>query len=189
MKKIILTLSALLCVFSLNAQSGETILSNIEKACGKGVNVSGRFSEVRKSADKAAAPVILAGKLAFKGTDNLEMIYDNGNKFLIEGKVMTIVNDGVKQTFDLTKNLMMKGLSQVLICSFTGQLPTLAAEQNAIIMASKEAKDYVVTLKAQKKAVRGFNRVIVHYDATTCKIKSMMLEEFSGAITSYDWAK
>lgn len=175
---------AVAMAFSLSAQTGEEIIAKIEKAGAKGTPIEHKFTEVRSWADNSRKAVNLDGNLKWKD-GNLYMDYSNGESFYIEGNKMTIKRGGKTQVFDLTKNMMMKGLSHVLIYSFKGQLQELAKEQKANIGAAKEGNDYVVFLSATQKGARGYNRIAVHYNAKTCQIKTMKLDEFSGQSTSY----
>ena len=189
MKKTLFAIAALLaCTFSLSAQSSAEILSKIEKAQNGGKQIAAsRFFELRSSADRTVQPVKLEGKLSYTPADNLQMNYDNGELFSIEGNKMTIRRDGTEQVFDTAKNLMMKGLSHALLYMFQGRLNNLATEQNADIAATKEGSEYVVTITARKKAARGYSRTIIRYDARNCSLRNMQMDEFSGASTYYSF--
>ncbi|MBQ0122479.1 MAG: hypothetical protein KBS38_02500 [Bacteroidales bacterium] len=182
MKRIILSIIAIISGISLNAQSGEEIIGRIAKAGEKGFTIERKFNEVRKSAGKKA--VTLDGDLKWKD-GNLVMDYSNGEHFSIEGTRMTIRRGGKQQVFDLTKNMMMKALSHALTYSFEGKLMELSKEQNTNLVATRDGKEYVVTLNATRKAARGYNRIVVRYDTATCCIKSMIMDEFNGTSTSY----
>lgn len=182
MKRILLSLLALTFAASLGAQSGDEIIERIGKAGAKSYTIDCTFKEIRKSASKKE--VSLGGNLKWN-EGNLIMDYTCGEFFSIEGNTMTIRRDGKQQVFDLTKNMMMKALSRALTYSFEGRLKDLAKEQNTNLLASKEGNEYVVTLGATKKAARGYNRIIIRYDAKSCRIKSMIMDEFNGTSTSY----
>lgn len=184
MKKIFLSIIAITVCLTLSAQTGEEILAKIEKAGAKGTAIEQVFSEVRSWADNARKSVTLGGNLKWKD-GNLKMDYSNGDSFSIEGNTMTIKKAGKVQNFDLTKNMMMKGLSHALTYSFRGKLQELAQEQKAKLLASKEGNDFVVILNATQKAARGYNCITIRYNAKTCQIKSMKMDEFSGLSTIY----
>lgn len=184
MKRFLLSIIALAAAFSLSAQTGEEILARIEKACANGVTIEHKFTELRSWTDHSKADVKLDGNLKWKD-NNLYMDYSNCEAFSIVGNKMTIKRGGKSQVFDLTKNMMMKNLSRALTLAFQGRLLELSKEQKSNIVASRDGNDYVVILSATQKAARGYNRITVHYNARTCLIKSMKMDEFTGLSTSY----
>lgn len=184
MKKIILTAIALLCAGALFAQKTGEVLSTIEKNGGK--VISGRFVEVRTPAPATGnKPSTFNGDIIFKPETFLSMMYDNKDLFSIDGNTMVISHDGANQTFDLTKNLMMRSLSNTLLDALNGVLLKLAVEQDANIEACRNGNDYVVTLTAKKKAARGYCKIVAVYKASDCSLYKMTMEEFSGASTTY----
>lgn len=184
MKKIILTAIALLGASVMFAQKTGEILSTIEKNGGK--VLSGSFVEVRTPAPTSGAKAVtLTGDLIFKPQNFLSMMYDNKDLFSIDGNTMVISQNGANQTFDLTKNLMMRSLSNTLLYALNGVLIKLSAEQDADINAVRNGSDYVVTLTARKKAVRGYCKITAVYKASDCSLHKMTMDEFSGASTSY----
>jgi len=184
MKRIILTIAAVLLASFSYAQTSDAILSLIEKANHSTRSV--QFKEKRTSVGEGAKTVTVEGELLYKEAENyLSMLYTNKDVFIIDGNKMTIVRDGNANIFDLTKNVMMKGLSTVLMSSFSGKPGVFAAEQKADINAVKEGGDYVVTVKATKKAPRGYSRIIIRYRTSDCAISGMQMDEFTGATTSY----
>ena len=184
MKKFLIALSALFLGLSMSAQTGEEILAKIENSNAKGVSIEHKFTEVRSWADNSRKAVTLDGNLVWKD-GNLRMEYSNGDKFSIEGTKMTILRGGKSQVFDLTKNMMMRNLSNALTLAFHGRMAELSKDQKARILATKEGGDFIVTLSATQKAARGYNRIEVRYNAKNCMIKAMRMDEFSGLSTSY----
>lgn len=185
MKKIALTLFAVLGALTLSAQNSADILSKIEKAGAKADDIVTPFKEVRTPADKALPTVNLKGKLVFKSEGFLSMQYDNGDNFYINGDKMIITQNGVDQVFDTTKNLLMKSLNHTLMFAFRGTPAKIAEEQQADIVAEKKGSDYVVTLTARKKSARGYSRIVIFYDSAKCIIKGMQMDEVTGASTLY----
>lgn len=185
MKKLLLILCAVLGAWTLGAQNSTEILNRIDATLAKAPAVTGRFHEVRTPAAKDQKPVQLTGKLVFKPDIFLSMLYDNGDQFTIDGDKMVVQRDGNPMVYNLTKNLMMKGLSHILLYSFKGDLPLLAQEQDADIQAVQEKGRYVVTLTPRKKTPRGCSSLVVSYDAATCAIREMILDEPTGASTRY----
>ena len=185
MKRILLIAAALVSALTVQAQNSEEILSKIAKAPARKAEVVSRIKEVRTPADPGAKPTTLKGSLLFKPEDYLTINYDNKDQFIINGTRMVSITGGVNQVFDTSKNLMMKNLSDVLICSFMGRLSDLATAQNSDIKAEKSGKDFVVTLTARKKSARGLNKLTVTYSAADCSIKGMTMYEVTGATTTY----
>lgn len=188
MKRIIVCILAALCALSMNAQNSEQIISKIEKAYTSSKTVQDKFSEVFTPADKSLKQKMRDGRFEFK-PGYFKMDYSNGDIFLIEGTTMTIKNGPASQTFDLTKNLMMKNLSSTLTYVFQSQLTKLATEQNADITATKDGNFYLVTLTAKKKAPRGYSQIVAYYRISDCKLYSLRMDEFTGASTFYSIAK
>lgn len=188
MKKIIVCIVAAFCALSLNAQNSEQIISKIEKAYSASQTVRDKFSEVMTPADKSLKQKMRDGEFEFK-TGYLKMDYSNGDLFLIDGNSMTIKNGSATQKFDLTKNLMMKNLSNTLTYVFQNRLTRLATEQTADITATKDGNFYLVTLTAKKKAPRGYSQIVAYYRVSDCKLYSLRMDEFTGASTFYSIAK
>lgn len=184
-KTLLLIVCALAGAWTLGAQTSSEILNRVDATLAKTTTVSGRFHEVRTPAVKEQKPVELTGKIVFKPDTFLSMLYDNGDQFTIDGDKMVVQHDGNPIIYNLTKNLMMRGLSHTLLYSFKGDLPLLAEEQDAEIQAVKEKGRYVVTLTPRKKTARGISRLVVSYDAATCAIREMILDEPTGASTRY----
>jgi len=173
MKKILTTLTLLVSALSLFAQGGKDIK-----------NAS--FKEIRTPATADVEIANLTGKLTFKMDNYLSMEYTNGELFLIDGNKMTIKRDNQNVTFDLTKNIMMRNLSHVLLYSFQGRLDDLAVEQKCDIKKTDKDGKHIVTLIAKKKGVKGYGVIEVAYDLKTKSIRTMRMDEFTGASTWYE---
>lgn len=189
MKKAILIMAAaIVCSTNLRAQDSATIISLIEKAYTTPKAVNTNFSEIYTSYDKTVPQKERKGELSYDG-GNIEMNYTNGDKFVIIGNTMTIKTGSQTNTFDLTKNIMMRGLSHTLDYAFEGQLNKLAEEQNADITATRDGDYYLITLTARKKAPRGYSSIVAYYRVKDCLINSMRMDEFNGASTYYTISK
>lgn len=187
MKRIFSIIAALICaVTSLSAQDTQTILDKVADAHDGGRAVERRFIEKRTGKGGVTAET-LTGNLKFEKPDTFIMNYDNGDDFVIDGKLMTIVRDDNPVQFDLSKNKLMAGLSHTLLYSFRGTLNALAVEQKSEIKAVATGKGYLVTLEAKKKSPRGYSKVEVLYSLEDCSVVSILLEEFTGAATFYSW--
>ena len=185
MKKILLMAAALLIAGAAAfAEDAEAIISKIESKASQ--NITHKFTEVRIAAGASeSAAENLSGDLVFKTEGYLSMDYTNGEQFVIDGSTVKITRGGKTQVFDASKNMMMKGLSHMLIYAFQGKIKLLSEEQKTTLLVNKEGSEYVAILVAQTKSARGYSRAIFRYDASTCRIKSMELVEFTGAVTRY----
>lgn len=170
--------------FNANAQDSDELLDKIEQANDKVQSRSGDFCEVRQWAGDSTKA--LEGKIQYDTNSNLTMNYtDSTEYFSISGNTMSLKRNGKAKKFDLNKNKPMRTLSQLLLSSFNGELRSLAASVSSTLSV-EETKDAVVaTLKAQKKAVKGYSKVVLEYDAKTYQLFNMILEEFDGSVTTY----
>lgn len=187
-KRDIFTLIAFIAIsllsFNANAQNSDALLDKIEQANGKLQSRSGNFCEVRQSTDKQTKT--FEGKIQYNASSNITMNYtDSTEYFCIADNTMSMKRNGKAKKFDLSKNKPMKTLSQMLLSSFNGELRSLAASVGSTLNV-EETKDAVVaTLKAQKKAVKGYSKVVLEYDSKTYQLFNMILEEFDGSVTTY----
>lgn len=146
--------------------------------------MKGDFNEVRTR--KNAKVVNLNGNLEFSSPEHLVMNYTNADEFFsIEGNKMVIKHGKQNQNFDTKKNAPMRSLSHALIYAFTGKLTELSQEQNTTLEVAKVGNEYVATLKAKKKAARGYSLMKIGYKVSNGRICSMRLDEFNGASTTY----
>lgn len=187
-KRNIFTFIAIIAIsllsFNAKAQNSDALLDKIEQANGKLQSRSGDFCEVRQWANKQ--PKTFEGKIQYNTNSDLTMNYtDSTEYFCISDNTMSMKRNGKSKKFDLNKNKPMKTLSQMLLSSFNGELRNLAASVSSTLSV-EETKDAVVaTLKAQKKAVKGYSKVVLEYDAKTYQLFNMILEEFDGSVTTY----
>lgn len=170
--------------FNANAQDSDELLDKIEQANDKVQSRSGDFCEVRQWAGDSTKA--LEGKIQYDTNSNLTMNYtDSTEYFSISGNTMSLKRNGKAKKFDLNKNKPMKTLSQMLLSSFNGELRDLAASVGSTLNV-EETKDAVIaTLKAKKKAVKGYSKVVLEYDSKTYHLFNMILEEFDGSVTTY----
>lgn len=166
---------------------GEDILHKVKNSPARAEKVERDFKEVRTFTGKAT--VTLQGKLTYSPETKLSMNYTNGELFSIDGSTMTIDRDGKHQQFDLSKNIMMRGLSHAILYAFSGRMDDLAAEQNAGILTSEKDGKYVVAITAKTVAARGYSCVEATYDAKTGVLLSMRMDEFTGQRTYYSYTK
>ena len=202
MKKLIFALALAFCAASVSAAATApaasasasapadedgAILDKIESSASK--SISGNFVETRmNAAGKVAAT--LKGELTYTAPDVFSMFYTepNGDFFMISGDVMKSGISGTETVYDLRKNVMMRTLSHVLLCSFSGRIRDLVSEIDADCAAARDGSGYVVTLTAKVKSTRGFSSVQIFYDSA-CRISKMIMTEWSKRSTVYEFAK
>ncbi len=183
---LIVLFTASLFTFNANAQQPDALLDKIVQANQNLKNRNGSFSEVRQMVGKAEQK--LDGELVYEAPSVLTMNYSDPNEyFSINANTMSLKREGKARKFDLTKNKPMKTLSQLLLSSFNGNLRELATTVGSSLNV-EETKDAVIaTLQAQKKAVKGYSKVILKYDSKTYHLLNMVMEEFDGSVTTYTW--
>ena len=175
-------------ILTLSAQTSDQLLENIEKANANLKTRNLKFSELREPAGKTSKK--LDGTITYDPNSGLVMNYTDPNEhFVINGNTMTMKREGMELFFDLTKNKPMRTLSGMLMSSFNGQLRSLAASNNASIEAKSQKDCTEVTMTALKKAVKGYSKIVLRYDAKLNQIIYMMLEEFDGSKTTYELKK
>ena len=175
-------------ILTLSAQNSDQLLENIEKANANQKTCNLKFSELREPAGKESKK--LEGTITYDPNSGMVMKYTDPNEhFVINGNTITMKREGMELFFDLTKNKPMRTLSNMLMSSFNGQLRSLATSNNASIEAKKLKDCTEVTLKALKKAVKGYSTIVLRYDAKTNQIIYMILEEFDGSKTTYELRK
>lgn len=183
---LIVLFTASLFTFNANAQQSDALFDKIEEANQNLKNRNGSFNEVRQPVGKAVQE--LEGELVYEAPSVLTMNYSDPNEyFSINANTMSLKREGKERKFDLAKNKPMKTLSQLLLSSFNGKLRELATTVGSSLNV-EETKDAVIaTLKAQKKAVKGYSKVVLQYDAKTFQLLNMVMEEFDGSVTTYTW--
>jgi len=185
MKKLIFSILLFLASLFCFADDSEEILSKIEKANHGATKM--KFIEVKTTASKTQTTQ--EGELQFKPDNYLSMNYVNGDLFLIDGDMMTIKKNGQEKKFDTTKNVMMKGLSHVLLYAFLGTPSKIGPEQGADVSAQKDGDTYKVSITAKKKQARGYSCIIIRYSVKDCSIYDMQMDEMTGASTLYSIKK
>ena len=184
----IFTLIVIIAISSLtlnaNAQNSDALLDRIEQANDQVQSRSGDFCEIRQWTGNT--PKTLEGKIQYNSDSNLTMNYaDSTEYFSISGNTMSLKRNGKDKKFDLNKNKPMRTLSQLLLSSFNGELRSLATAVSSTLSVEETKEAVIATLKAQKKAVKGYSKVVLEYDSKTLQLFNMVLEEFDGSVTTY----
>jgi len=187
MKKLIALLALFPILTSVHALGSDEILAKIRNSSSRSQKVEKAFQEVRTAPNKQN--VTLKGKLTYVPENFLTMEYENKELFSIDGNIMIIDRDGKHQQFDISKNIMMKGLSHAILFAFSGKMDELAKEQNANLLTSEKDGCYVIAITAKTVAARGYSCIEATYDAKTGVLLSMRMDEFTGQRTYYSYTK
>ena len=122
----------------------------------------------------------------YTAPDKLAMVYDQDSEGLvINGTKLFIRRGGKTNKGDTRHNNQMDHLSSTLFACMKGELQKAADDNNADITTKTVGNEYEVTLKARKKASKGFSCITLRYRKSDCQIVSMRLEEFSGVTNEY----
>ena len=183
LKKLALLL--ILCC-SVDAFADDTaILTKIEQAGSAPKTLSATFRQM-KVVKATGSKIHLEGTLYFVAPDKMAQHYTNANEALIiNGKQFYMVRSGKKLLFDTDKNPPMRSLRNTLLYCLQGKLRTLAADNDAELTVAEDAKGYTITLTARKKAVRGYQTIVLRYSKTNNLLMTMEMNEFSGNSTIY----
>ena len=181
---LIVIIAISLLTLNANAQNSDALLDRIEQANDQVQSRSGDFCEIRQWTGNT--PQTLEGKIQYNSDSNLTMNYaDSTEYFSISGNTMSLKRNGKAKKFDLNKNKPMRTLSQLLLSSFNGELRSLATAVSSTLSVEETKEAVIATLKAQKKAVKGYSKVVLEYDSKTLQLFNMILEEFDGSVTTY----
>lgn len=188
MRTITLSICLLLCTL-LHAQANQATLAQIEKANAAISNITGTFAQTKTIAANGKQ-IKSDGTLYIADADKMAMHYNapstdllviNGNRFyMIRGKK--------KNNFNTDKNKAMRSLRNTLLYCVHGKPAQLAAENEADITVSQDASGHIVTLTSKKKTPRGYERIVLHYDAKSLLLDRMEMIEWGGNATLYEMA-
>jgi len=186
MKKIftllLLSLTALTGAF---AASADGILEQIAEA-GKALKTMEAGFQQTKTIKASGKSSDFTGTMFYSAPDRLAMVYDQeGEGLIINGTKLFIRRGGKTNKGDTRHNKQMDQLSEILFSCLKGELQAAADSNNADITAKTVGDEYEVTIKARKKASKGFSLIVLRYRKSDCQILSMRLEEFSGVTNEY----
>ena len=185
MRRLFLILSAALLPLAASAASESEILDKIEKANAALPAAQSHFDQSRFI--KASGKTInMEGAMYFVPPEKLRMQYSSPATDLtvINGKMMYIRRD-VGNAFDCSKTPAMGVLRNSLLYSIRGMMRDVAKENDGALTVTEEAKNYIVTVSARKKAARGYSRISVTYRKSDCLPVVLVMEEFSGTVNTY----
>ncbi len=191
MRKKLFWLSVLMLALALplSAASEAEMLQYISQSGTQRTEVSTPFRETRAMPRKET--VTLRGDLLFRSPDFLDMQYENPEKehFLIEKNKMVNRREGHEIKSDLTKNVLMRRLANILLYAFSGQVEKISKEQNTTLKVSEEKNEYLVVLDSRKKLAMGYCHIEIHYRKSDGQIVLMQMDEFNGTSTIYELAE
>ncbi|MBR6001522.1 MAG: outer membrane lipoprotein carrier protein LolA [Bacteroidales bacterium] len=187
MKKLFLAVLSAILPFVASAASDEEILDKIEKANASLPAAQSHFDHSRFI--KASGKTInMEGAMYFVPPEKLRMQYTTPatDLMMINANIMYIRRSSdVGNVFNTDKNQMMAVLRNSLLYSIRGKMRDVARENDGNITVTEEAKNYVVTVSAKKKAPRGYSRITVTFRKSDCLPVVMVMEEFSGTVNTY----
>lgn len=187
MRRLFLILSAALLPLVASAASESEILDKIEKANAALPAAQSHFDQSRFI--KASGKTInMEGAMYFVPPEKLRMQYSSPATDLtvINGKMMYIRRGSdVGNAFDCSKTPAMGVLRNSLLYSIRGMMRDVAKENDGALTVTEEAKNYIVTVSARKKAARGYFRISVTYRKSDCLPVVLVMEEFSGTVNTY----
>ena len=187
MKRNFLILSVALLPLAASAASDTEILDKIEKTNAALAAAQSHFDQSRFI--KASGKTInMEGTMYFVPPEKLRMQYTTPatDLTLVNGMMMYIRRGSdVGNTFDCVKTPAMGILRNSLLYSIRGKMRDVAKENDGTLTVTEEAKNYVVTVSAKKKAARGYSRISVTYRKSDCLPVVLVMEEFSGTVNTY----
>lgn len=180
----------IIAVFTLGANMllADPIIDKIEAAGKKHTKITGPFTEKRLDKN-GTVKSSKEGTLSYIAADKkFEMAYSQpkGDLFLIVGDQMTITKGGKTNNFNLAKNAPMRALRSILTGSISGQISTMAKENDVTVTTATTDQYYVVTLTAKKKVARGYSTIELFYDKTQMYLKKMKMTEWIGHSIVYE---
>ena len=187
MNKLFFFLFAACLPFVASAASDDEILDKIEKANAALPAAQSHFDHSRfiKASGKTFN---MEGAMYFVPPEKLRMQYTTPatDLTLVNGKTMYLQRgSGPANVFDTEKNQMMGILRNSLLYSIRGKMRDVAKENDGTVTVTEEAKNYIVTVSAKKKAPRGYSRITVTFRKSDCLPVVMVMEEFSGTVNTY----
>lgn len=169
MKRILIIIASLLCLYSISGQTIESTFQHTKfiKASGKNITSNGH--------------------LKFVYPAYLEMKYSvpQGDYFIIDGKNVKINMNGKKATVDTDKNTTVRNQRNTLINCITSNYEQAANDNNANISLSEKNGNKIIVISAKKIATRGYSKITITYRKADNMPLEIILEEFNGTINTY----
>ncbi len=130
----------------------------------------------------------MEGIFYYASPDRMSMSYSKpANELLVIDKnTFFMYRGGNRSTFDTSKNKIMGSLSDCLLGCVRGKVGDVAKANNASVSTSESGGNYVVTLTAKEKSVRGYSKIVLTYRKVDCVLVKMVMEEFTGVTNTYE---
>ncbi len=185
MKTIYITFICLLCSLFSQAQD-QTILQSIRQANKKITGIEARFTQTQTSAAKKKSETS-EGTLYLTGQDKMAMLYKapSSDLLVINGDNFYMRRGKRSKLYNTAKNATMKRLSGTLLHCLHGTPLELVKLTDSDLSTTKDKNHYIVTLTAKKKQVRGYAKIILHYDIKSKLLVRMQMDEYNGNSTVY----
>lgn len=184
MKKTLISAAAALICLTAAAQT-----EKIEKLNSQLKSAEAIFTQTKTLAangKKTAGE----GTLYFEAPDKMALIYTTPatDRMVINGNSFYLAKGTKRNNYDITKNATMRSLSSTLLNCTVGKVEAVAADNNAEITVQENGAMYDVTLKARKKATKGYSEIALSYRRTDGLLCYMRLTEFNGNVTEYKFS-
>ena len=138
-----------------------------------------------KTIKASGKKIVSEGTYSFKAPDQLVMQYTkpDGDFFIIDGPIIRLDLRGTAAELDTTNNPLARAQRNTLLNSLTGNYQAIATDMDASISETEKGGVKTVTITANKKAAKGYSKLILTYKGGS--LKNMVLEEFNGISTEY----
>lgn len=176
----------MLCTL-IHAQDNNATLAKIEKANAVITSIEGKFAQTKTIAANGKETKS-DGTIYISDSDKMAMHYNapSTDLLIINGEQFYMIRGKKKNNFNTEKNKAMRSLRNTLLYCIHGNPALLAEENGADISVSNEATGTVVTLTTQKKTPRGYEKIVLNYDAKTNLLTRMEMIEWGGNSTVYE---
>lgn len=177
----------MLCTWLHAQENTAALLTQIEKANAAFTTIEGHFAQT-KSIAANGKEIKSEGTLYLSGTDKMAMHYNapSTDLLIINGTRFYMIRGKKKNDFNTEKNKAMRSLRNTLLYCVHGQPARLAEENGAEMEVKSENGTDIVTLVAKKKTPRGYEKIVLHYDAKTHLLTRMEMIEWGGNATLYE---
>lgn len=147
--------------------------------------LAGNSFKQTKTIKASGKKIVSEGTYSFKAPDQLVMQYTkpDGDFFIIDGPIIRFDMRGTAAELDTSNNPLARAQRNTLLNSLTGNYKDIATDMDASIAEEVKAGVKTVTITANKKAAKGYSKLVLTYKGGT--LKNMILEEFNGISTEY----
>lgn len=189
MRTLTLTIVMLLCTWTY-AQNEQTTLALIEKANAEINQIESQFTQTKTIAANEKK-IKSSGTLYIKDDDKMAMHYHAPatDLLIINGEQFYMIRGKKKNRFNTGKNKAMRSLRNTLLYCVHGKPALLAQENNATLTVNTDNEGYTVILTSQKKTPRGYEKIILNYDAKSKLLTRMQMDEWNGNSTLYEMSR